>query len=131
MFDANHDAARLVHGESDGLPGVIADRYGSVVVLQLTSAGAERWRTAIVEALAKLPGVTCVYERSDAEVRTLEGLAPRTGIAHGELPRDLAMVEDGIAYRRRSRRRPENRASTSTSATTGTSCARSRAAGAC
>ena len=98
MFDAKHNAARLVHGESDGLPGVVADRYGTVVVMQLTSAGAERWRDAIVAALAHLPGVTCVYERSDAEVRALEGLAPRTGVAHGELPRDLAIVEDGIAY---------------------------------
>jgi 23S rRNA (cytosine1962-C5)-methyltransferase len=98
MLDAKHDAARLVHGESDGLPGVVADRYGSVVVMQLTSAGAERWRDAIAAALARLPGVSCVYERSDAEVRALEGLPPRTGVARGELPRDVAIVEDGIAY---------------------------------
>ena len=98
MFDAKHDAARLVHGESDGLPGVVADRYADVVVVQLTSAGAEHWRDAIVAALAALPGVTAVYERSDAEVRTLEGLAPRTGTASGTLPRGLAIVEDGIAY---------------------------------
>jgi 23S rRNA (cytosine1962-C5)-methyltransferase len=98
MFDAKHDAARLVHGESDGLPGIVADRYAGSVVMQLTSAGAERWRAEIVAALANLPGVTCVYERSDAEVRTLEGLSPRTGVAYGELPRDLAIVENGIAY---------------------------------
>jgi 23S rRNA (cytosine1962-C5)-methyltransferase len=99
MFDGRHDAARLVHGESDGLPGVVADRYGSVVVMQLTSAGAERWREAIAASLAGLPGVTCVYERSDAEVRALEGLQPRNGVVHGDLPRDVAIVEDGIAYR--------------------------------
>ena len=98
MFDSKHDAARLVHGESDGLPGVVADRYANVVVLQLTSAGGERWREAIVGALAALPGVTAVYERSDAEVRTLEGLPPRTGAASGVLPPDPAIVEDGIAY---------------------------------
>ena len=98
MIDAKHDAVRLVHGESDGLPGIVADRYASVIVMQLTSAGAERWRDAVVAALASLAGVTCVYERSDAEVRTLEGLAPRTGVAHGALPADLAIVEDGIAY---------------------------------
>jgi 23S rRNA (cytosine1962-C5)-methyltransferase len=98
MLDAKHDAARLVHGESDGLPGVVADRYDGVIVMQLTSAGADRWRDAIVAALAHLPGVSCVYERSDAEVRALEGLAQRTGVAHGELPRDVAIVEDGIAY---------------------------------
>ena len=98
MLDAKHTAARLLNGESDGLPGIVADRYGETVVLQLTSAGAERWRDAIVAALAGLPGVTCVYERSDAEVRTLEGLPPRTGLAAGMLPRDPVIVEDGIAY---------------------------------
>jgi len=98
MFDAKHDAARLVHGESDGLPGIVVDRYANVVVMQLTSAGAERWRDAIVAALAALPGVAAVYERSDAEVRTLEGLAPRTGVASGALPADVTIVEDGIAY---------------------------------
>ena len=76
----------------------MADRYGHVVVMQLTAAGAERWRDDIVAALAGLAGVACVYERSDAEVRTLEGLAPRTGVAHGTLPRDLAIVEDGIVF---------------------------------
>src|SRR5690606_33264022 len=51
MLDAEHAACRLVHGESDGLPGVVADRYGDTVVVQLSSAGAERWRDAIVGAL--------------------------------------------------------------------------------
>ncbi|MFO1304893.1 MAG: class I SAM-dependent rRNA methyltransferase [Burkholderiales bacterium] len=98
MLDAKHTAARLVNGESDGLPGIVADRYGETVVLQLTSAGGERWRDAIVAALMGLPGVACVYERSDAEVRALEGLAQRTGPAAGVLPRDPSIVEDGIAY---------------------------------
>ncbi|MFO1312668.1 MAG: class I SAM-dependent rRNA methyltransferase [Burkholderiales bacterium] len=98
MFDARHNAARLVNGESDGLPGIVADRYGDVIVMQLTSAGAERWRDAIVAALMGIPGVACVYERSDAEVRSLEGLPSRTGAAAGTLPRDPAIVEDGIAY---------------------------------
>lgn len=99
MLDARHTAARLVHGESDGLPGVIADRYGDVVVLQCLAAGAERWRAALVAALAALPGVRCVYERSDAEVRALEGLPPRTGPLAGHLPPAVAILEDGIAYR--------------------------------
>ena len=77
---------RLIHGESDGLPGVIADRYEDTVVVQLLSAGAEHWRDAITAALAALPGVTRVYERSDAGVRALEGLAPRTGVLHGDAP---------------------------------------------
>ena len=77
---------RLIHGESDGLPGVVADRYHDTVVVQLLSAGAERWRDAITATLAALPGVTRVYERSDADVRALEGLAPRTGVLHGDAP---------------------------------------------
>ena len=77
---------RLIHGESDGLPGVIADRYEDTVVVQLLSTGAEQWRAAITTALAALPGVTRVYERSDADVRALEGLEPRTGVLHGNAP---------------------------------------------
>ena len=77
---------RLIHGESDGLPGVVADRYHDTVVVQLLSAGAERWRNAITATLAALPGVTRVYERSDADVRALEGLTPRTGVLHGDEP---------------------------------------------
>jgi 23S rRNA (cytosine1962-C5)-methyltransferase len=99
LLDAEHTGARLIHGESDGLPGVIADRYGDVVVLQCASAGAERWRTAIAAALAALPGVGCVFERSDAEVRTLEGLPPRIGVVNGILPPVVVIREDGLTYR--------------------------------
>jgi 23S rRNA (cytosine1962-C5)-methyltransferase len=63
------------------------------------SAGAERWREAIVRALAALPGVQCVWERSQAEVRALEGLPPRTGALHGEAPTGaLEMREHGLRY---------------------------------
>ena len=99
MFDDQPTGARLVQGEADGLPGLIADRYGAVVVVQLLSAGAEFWRAVIVEALAGLPGITCVYERSDAEVRHLEGLPPRSGTAAGALPREVLLREDGLLYR--------------------------------
>jgi len=75
------DAVRLVFSESDGLPGVIADRYGDTVVVQLLSAGAARWREEVVGGLASLAGVTTVFERSDAESR--EGLAERHGLRHG------------------------------------------------
>ena len=99
MLDARNSGARLVHAESDGLPGVVADRYGEVVVLQLSSAGAERWRAAIVGALAAIPGVSCVFERSDAEVRELEGLPPRTATCSGRLPDFVTFREDGLVYR--------------------------------
>jgi 23S rRNA (cytosine1962-C5)-methyltransferase len=92
------DAMRLVHGESDGLPGLVVDRYGDVAVAQLLSAGAERWRDLWGPALVRLTGVRAVFERSDAEVRALEGLAPRVGPLAGEAPGPVRITEDGIAY---------------------------------
>lgn len=92
-------ALRLVHGESDGLPGVTCDRYGAVLVLQLTSAGAEKWRGAIVSALIKASGCEDVLERSDVDVRKLEGLPPRTGwLAGGTGSGPVAIEEHGIRY---------------------------------
>ncbi len=99
LFDDAHTGARLVHGEADGLPGIIVDRYGSVAVVQLLSAGADHWRTAIVDAIATLPGIECVYERSDADVRALEGLPERVGVVAGSMPSDVSLREDGLDYR--------------------------------
>lgn len=73
------NALRLVHGESDGLPGLVVDRYADVVVAQFLSAGAERWRDTLLERIAAQTGCESLYERSDAEVRSLEGLTPRSG----------------------------------------------------
>ncbi len=88
---------RLIHGESDGLPGVIADRYGDTVCLQLTAAGPDKWRKAIVGALAKVAGIARIYERSDSDVRGLEGLEPVTGWVHGEAPDGpLSIDENGV-----------------------------------
>jgi 23S rRNA (cytosine1962-C5)-methyltransferase len=98
MLDPDHTGVRLVHGESDGLPGVIADRYGDVVVLQLLSAGAEMWRDAIVEAIADAVAPRAIVERSDADVRALEGLAPRVGVLRGALPETVAFRESGLDY---------------------------------
>ena len=89
---------RLIHAESDGLPGVVADRYGDTVVIQLTSAGAEKWRKSIVAALIKVAGCARIYERSDSEVRKLEGLEPVTGWVHGDAPNDgIVITENGVA----------------------------------
>ena len=77
------DSARLVFSEADGVPGLIADRYGDTVVCQLTTAGADAWRDVLADALFALPGVACVYERSDADVREREGLVPRIGLLRG------------------------------------------------
>jgi 23S rRNA (cytosine1962-C5)-methyltransferase len=93
------DAMRIVHGESDGLPGIIVDRYGDVVVLQLLSAGAERWRSQLADAVRELTGCACVYERSDADVRELEGLPATSGVLHGALPgAGVQLREHGLAY---------------------------------
>jgi len=99
LLDAAHTACRLVHGEPDQLPGVIADRYGDTIVVQLLSAGADTWREAIADALVAATGARCVYERSDAEVRLLEGLAPRAGVLRGTLPETVDIVEAAIRYR--------------------------------
>lgn len=94
---AGQDGMRLIHGESDGLPGVIADRYGDTICLQLTAAGPEKWRQAIVGALLKSTGVARIYERSDSDVRALEGLEPVSGWAHGEAPAvPLSIDENGV-----------------------------------
>ncbi len=77
------NALRLVNGESDGLPGLVVDRYADVLVVQILSAGIERWRDPILDALAESSGCEAIYERSDAEVRGLEGLEPRTGFVRG------------------------------------------------
>src|SRR3989304_8698615 len=78
--EAESNAYRLVHAESDGLPGLVVDKYGEVLVLQCLSWGAEAWREAIADALVELCAPAAIYERSDVEVRKLEGLPPRAGV---------------------------------------------------
>lgn len=93
------DSARVVFSEADGVPGLTADRYGDTIVCQLTTAGADAWRETLADALAALPGVGCVYERSDADIREREGLASRVGLLRGHDP-DPALVahEDGLRF---------------------------------
>ena len=97
--DCVSGGCRVVHGESDGLPGVVADRYGDTLVLQLASAGAEAWREAIADALQAATGCAAVYERSDLEVRELEGLAPRSGPLRGPEPGEVTIREGALRYR--------------------------------
>ena len=77
------DGVRLVHGESDGLPGLVVDRYGDTLSAQFLSAGVERWKSTIVAALVAATGASRLYERSDTSSRQREGLAPSTGWLHG------------------------------------------------
>ncbi len=96
---ADTDAYRLVFAEADGVPGVVADRYGDTVVAQFLSAGAEAWREAIADALLETSGAARLYERSDAEVRRLEGLLPRVGTLSGDEPPDrLRIAENGLGF---------------------------------
>jgi 23S rRNA (cytosine1962-C5)-methyltransferase len=93
------DAVRLVHGESDGLPGVVVDQYGEMVVMQCLSAGAEYWQKALVDGLVDLLRPACIVERSDVDVRTLEGLEQRVGILYGQPPAErLTITENGLKF---------------------------------
>ncbi|MFM7025092.1 MAG: class I SAM-dependent rRNA methyltransferase, partial [Limnohabitans sp.] len=92
-FDIQSDGVRLVHGEADGLPGLIVDRYGDTLVAQFTSCGTERFKPAIADALLQVTGLTRLYERSDASVRQLEGLPEVTGWLRGEGATELTIRE--------------------------------------
>ena len=92
-FDINSDSMRLVHGESDGLPGLIVDRYGDTLVAQCLSAGAERGKDVLADALLAATGLSRLYERSDASGRALEGLPEVSGWLRGDGPTELVLRE--------------------------------------
>jgi 23S rRNA (cytosine1962-C5)-methyltransferase len=79
-LDTESNAYRLVHAESDGLPGIVADKYGDLIVLQCLTQGAEYWRESLVQQMEELIKPAAIWERSDADVRKLEGLALRSGL---------------------------------------------------
>jgi 23S rRNA (cytosine1962-C5)-methyltransferase len=94
------NALRLVNGESDGLPGLVVDRYADVLVAQFLAAGVERWRDPILDALTEISGCEAIFERSDAEVRKLEGLEPRVGFARGNRNATRCpIIEYGLNFR--------------------------------
>jgi 23S rRNA (cytosine1962-C5)-methyltransferase len=98
-LDLDSDAVRLVHAEADGLPGVVADRYSDVVVLQLSTAGADHWRQPIADSLMRATGCSALVERSDIDARTLEGLVARSGALRGERSSERVEIrEHGIRY---------------------------------
>lgn len=88
-------ACRLVFAESDGLPGLIVDRYGTFLVCQFLSAGAEYWKKEIVSWLERLFSPTGIFERSDADVREKEGLLPVKGVLSGKEPPPRIEIEEG------------------------------------
>ncbi len=92
------DALRLVHAESDGLPGLIVDRYGETLVLQSLTTGSEFWKETIADVLLEQTGLSSIYERSDADVRALEGLPPVVGPLRGSPPEQLTINEHGLKF---------------------------------
>jgi 23S rRNA (cytosine1962-C5)-methyltransferase len=89
------DGVRLVHGEADGLPGLIVDRYADTLSVQFLSAGTERWKQTLADVLLQATGCTRLYERSDSGVRGLEGLQPATGWLRGEGATEVTIAEHG------------------------------------
>ena len=79
------NAYRLIYAESDGIPGLIVDRYGEVLVLQSLTTGSEFWKETLADLLLEETGLSTIYERSDADVRELEGLESKVGLLRGNL----------------------------------------------
>ncbi len=93
------DAVRLVYAESDGIPGLIVDQYADALVMQCLTAGVELWRDTLADLLLQETGLTGIFERSDADVRELEGLPPRVGVLRGELSTFLFPIsEHGLQF---------------------------------
>ncbi len=96
-IDAN--AYRLVNAESDYFPGLVVDRYADYLILQSLNAGVEHWKDTIVKCLIELTGIRNIYERSDVEVRKLEGLLEQCGVLAGKEPPDaVEIMENGLRY---------------------------------
>jgi 23S rRNA (cytosine1962-C5)-methyltransferase len=87
------DGLRLVHGEADGLPGLVVDRYADVLSAQFLAAGIERWKPAIADALIAHSGAARLFERSDAAARQLEGLPAATGWLRGDGATEVLLRE--------------------------------------
>ncbi len=97
-LERNSNGMRIIHGESDGLPGLIVDQYGDVLVMQLGSAGPEHWRDTLADILHELCAPVCIYERSDSDGREREGLPQRCGVVRGALPDKVEVTENGLRF---------------------------------
>jgi 23S rRNA (cytosine1962-C5)-methyltransferase len=94
------NATRLIYAESDGLPGLIVDRYAELLVLQSLTAGSEFWKETIADILLAETGLPDIFERSDADVRDLEGLPPITGSLRGaRLPSSVTIHEHDLQFK--------------------------------
>ena len=99
LIGLNSQMKRLVYAESDGLPGLIVDKYAETLVVQFLCAGSEYWKDEIVEILRDLTGAATIYERSDVQVRKLEGLPLQRGTLFGPDPDSLLRIrEQGLDF---------------------------------
>ena len=98
ILDARTNACRLVHGEGDGLPSLIVDRFDRWLVVQLLSAGLEAYRAPIVAALAELTGAEGILARNDVSVRSREGLSRDVELLAGTVPDRVEVLEAGVRY---------------------------------
>ena len=98
-IDRQSDASRLIYAESDGIPGLIVDRYGDVLVLQSLTAGSEFWKETLADLLLEETGLSTIYERSDADVREIEGLESKIGLLRGDLSSLMfSFTEHGLKF---------------------------------
>lgn len=95
---ANTNAWRVVHGEADGLPGLVVDRFADVLVAQFRNPGIDRWRDEIVRALKRVETPSGIFERSDTQARLEEGMEPRVGVLWGEVPEQVVVLEDDVEF---------------------------------
>lgn len=91
-------SCRVVFAESDGLPALVADSFGDVVVIQSLALGMERWKDTVVDALMEELSPRGVWERSDVKVRELEGMEQTQGLLHGSVPDEVEMTENGLRF---------------------------------
>jgi 23S rRNA (cytosine1962-C5)-methyltransferase len=98
LLATDSSAFRLGHGEGDGLPSLVCDRYDRWLVVQLMSAGLETFRDTIVDTLVELTGVEGVLARNDAALRLKEELPRETVLLRGTVPGEIDVVEHGIRY---------------------------------
>ena len=90
------DSCRLIYGEADRLPGVIADRFGGVIVLQVLALGMERYTQVIADALVACEQPACLLLNNDDAIRLKEGMTCFTKVLHGELPGETIISENGV-----------------------------------
>jgi 23S rRNA (cytosine1962-C5)-methyltransferase len=98
-FSFRTDAIRLVHAESDGIPGLILDQYGDTFVVQFLAASVEYWKDEIIDLILKLTNAEYLYERSDVDIRQLEGLPLTNGLLSGKVAdKKIIITENEVKF---------------------------------